>query len=65
MSPRQAGYVADVFLAYSHDLIIIGGGVGGYVAAIKAGQEGLKVWIILSRISHDGYMAYGAFRWLV
>ena len=25
------------------DLIIIGGGVAGYVAAIKAGQEGLKV----------------------
>jgi pyruvate/2-oxoglutarate dehydrogenase complex dihydrolipoamide dehydrogenase (E3) component len=25
------------------DLIVIGGGVAGYVAAIKAGQEGLKV----------------------
>ncbi len=25
------------------DLVIIGGGVAGYVAAIKAGQEGLKV----------------------
>ena len=25
------------------DLIIIGGGVAGYVAAIKAGQEGMKV----------------------
>ncbi|KAB8067170.1 hypothetical protein BDV29DRAFT_163661, partial [Aspergillus leporis] len=25
-----------------HDLVIIGGGVAGYVAAIKAGQEGLK-----------------------
>jgi pyruvate/2-oxoglutarate dehydrogenase complex dihydrolipoamide dehydrogenase (E3) component len=24
-------------------LVIIGGGVAGYVAAIKAGQEGLKV----------------------
>ena len=30
-----------------HDLVIIGGGVGGYVAAIKAGQEGLKVCIYL------------------
>ena len=29
--------------AAEHDLIIIGGGVAGYVAAIKAGQEGLKV----------------------
>ncbi len=27
------------------DLVIIGGGVAGYVAAIKAGQEGLKVFI--------------------
>lgn len=26
-----------------HDLIIIGGGVAGYVGAIKAGQEGMKV----------------------
>ncbi|KAI6808427.1 hypothetical protein KC332_g5392 [Hortaea werneckii] len=24
------------------DLVIVGGGVAGYVAAIKAGQEGLK-----------------------
>jgi dihydrolipoamide dehydrogenase len=29
-----------------HDLVIIGGGVAGYVAAIKAGQEGLKVRLI-------------------
>lgn len=28
-----------------HDVVIIGGGVAGYVAAIKAGQEGLKVLI--------------------
>ena len=26
-----------------HDVVIIGGGVAGYVAAIKAGQEGFKV----------------------
>lgn len=30
--------------AAERDLVIIGGGVAGYVAAIKAGQEGLKVW---------------------
>lgn len=29
--------------AEEKDLIIIGGGVAGYVAAIKAGQEGMKV----------------------
>ena len=41
--------------AEEHDVVIIGGGVAGYVAAIKAGQEGLKVnmsdrfvtWLIL------------------
>jgi len=32
-----------VFLAEEKDLVIIGGGVAGYVAAIKAGQEGMKV----------------------
>jgi pyruvate/2-oxoglutarate dehydrogenase complex dihydrolipoamide dehydrogenase (E3) component len=34
--------------AEEKDLVIIGGGVAGYVAAIKAGQEGLKVCRILS-----------------
>jgi alkyl hydroperoxide reductase subunit AhpF len=29
------------------DLVIIGGGVAGYVAAIKAGQEGMKVCLRL------------------
>ncbi|PGH01443.1 dihydrolipoyl dehydrogenase [Blastomyces parvus] len=32
-----------------HDLVIIGGGVAGYVAAIKAGQEGLKTVCIEKR----------------
>jgi hypothetical protein len=32
-----------VRVAEERDLVIIGGGVAGYVAAIKAGQEGLKV----------------------
>ncbi|KAK1989465.1 dihydrolipoyl dehydrogenase [Colletotrichum cereale] len=31
------------------DLVVIGGGVAGYVAAIKAGQEGLKVTCIEKR----------------
>lgn len=30
-------------MAEEKDILIIGGGVGGYVAAIKAGQEGYKV----------------------
>jgi dihydrolipoamide dehydrogenase len=29
--------------AEEKDLVIIGGGVAGYVAAIKAGQAGMKV----------------------
>jgi heterodisulfide reductase subunit A-like polyferredoxin len=29
--------------AEDKDLVIIGGGVAGYVAAIKAGQAGMKV----------------------
>lgn len=33
----------SAFPTGEHDLVIIGGGVAGYVAAIKAGQEGLKV----------------------
>ncbi|KAK4184448.1 hypothetical protein QBC35DRAFT_505897 [Podospora australis] len=33
----------------ARDLVIIGGGVAGYVAAIKAGQEGMKVTCIEKR----------------
>lgn len=35
--------------AEEKDLVIIGGGVAGYVAAIKAGQEGMKVACIEKR----------------
>jgi pyruvate/2-oxoglutarate dehydrogenase complex dihydrolipoamide dehydrogenase (E3) component len=37
-------------------LVIIGGGVAGYVAAIKAGQEGMKVRdpYFFSAITPDG-----------
>ena len=36
-------YYLLTFMVEEKDLVIIGGGVAGYVAAIKAGQEGLKV----------------------
>lgn len=40
----RRGYASQ---SEEHDLVIIGGGVAGYVAAIKAGQEGLKVRFFL------------------
>src|SRR3954471_18530469 len=36
------------------DLVVIGGGVAGYVAAIKAGQEGLKVACVEKRSTLGG-----------
>ncbi|KAG8529383.1 D-lactate ferricytochrome c oxidoreductase [Bacidia gigantensis] len=45
-SSRRRGYATE---APQHDLVIIGGGVAGYVAAIKAGQEGMKVACIEKR----------------
>ncbi|SPJ78967.1 probable LPD1 - dihydrolipoamide dehydrogenase precursor [Fusarium torulosum] len=40
--------------AEEKDLVVIGGGVAGYVAAIKAGQEGMKVTCIEKRGSLGG-----------
>lgn len=48
---RLVRYIASGFIVgvganckvEEKDLVIIGGGVAGYVAAIKAGQSGLKV----------------------
>jgi dihydrolipoamide dehydrogenase len=45
-SPWRRSYASQ---AEEKDLVIIGGGVAGYVAAIKAGQEGLKVACIEKR----------------
>ncbi|PCG96120.1 Dihydrolipoamide dehydrogenase [Penicillium occitanis (nom. inval.)] len=42
----RRGYASQ---SEEHDLVIIGGGVAGYVAAIKAGQEGLKTACIEKR----------------
>lgn len=54
---EKVGFVlTDV--ADEKDLVIIGGGVAGYVAAIKAGQEGLKVSFLPSSCSRFMYMAY-------
>ncbi|EFE40097.1 MFS monosaccharide transporter, putative [Trichophyton verrucosum HKI 0517] len=45
----QADRLPFVIPVEEHDLVIIGGGVAGYVAAIKAGQEGLKTVCIEKR----------------
>ena len=39
---------------YDYDLTIIGGGPAGYIAAIKAGQKGLKTVCVESRGSLGG-----------
>ncbi|KAF2115477.1 hypothetical protein BDV96DRAFT_575552 [Lophiotrema nucula] len=47
----RRGYATE---AEEKDLVIVGGGVAGYVAAIKAGQAGLKVACIEKRGSLGG-----------
>lgn len=42
----RRGYATE---ADDYDVVLIGGGVAGYVAAIKAGQEGMKVACIEKR----------------
>lgn len=46
LSRFSRGFASE---AEEKDLVIIGGGVAGYVAAIKAGQEGMKVTCIEKR----------------
>lgn len=46
-------------MAEKYDVIVIGGGPGGYVAAIRAAQLGLKVACIEKRINKQGKPALG------
>ncbi|KAK3486482.1 dihydrolipoyl dehydrogenase [Neurospora crassa] len=48
-SSKDSGRLTVDVPVEEKDLVIIGGGVAGYVAAIKAGQEGLKVACIEKR----------------
>ncbi|MGQ0503291.1 MAG: dihydrolipoyl dehydrogenase [Panacagrimonas sp.] len=43
----------------TYDLIVIGGGTGGYPAAIRAGQLGLKAVCINAWLNRDNKPAYG------
>ncbi|KAF5588123.1 dihydrolipoyl dehydrogenase [Fusarium subglutinans] len=55
LSRFSRGYASSAeFLTEEKDLVVIGGGVAGYVAAIKAGQEGMKVTCIEKRGSLGG-----------
>jgi dihydrolipoamide dehydrogenase len=42
-----------------YDVIVIGGGPAGYPAAIRAGQNGLKVACIDGWKNYDGSAAFG------
>ncbi|MGQ0618798.1 MAG: dihydrolipoyl dehydrogenase [Panacagrimonas sp.] len=46
-------------MSENYDVIVIGGGTGGYPAAIRAGQLGMKAVCINSWINRDGKPAYG------
>jgi len=48
MAPASRG-MADLDTSGEYDLVVIGGGPGGYVAAIKAAQLGLKVACVEKR----------------
>ena len=43
-----------LYSADMQDLVVIGGGPGGYVASIKAGQLGMKVTCVEKRGSLGG-----------
>lgn len=45
--------------AIEFDVVVIGGGTGGYPAAIRAGQLGMKVACINAWLNRDGKPAYG------
>ncbi len=46
-------------MSEAYDVVVIGGGPGGYVAAIRAAQNGLKTACIDKWINHDGTHAFG------
>ena len=43
----------------SYDVIVIGSGPGGYIAAIRAAQNGLETACIDKWVNHDGKTALG------
>lgn len=49
-------------MAEEYDLVILGGGTGGYVAAIRAAQLGLKTAIVEKASSEGHAFIKGAYR---
>lgn len=52
--PSLYSFSSKLFSSFNYDLVVIGGGPGGYVGAIKAGQLGLKTACIEKRGSLGG-----------
>ena len=48
-------------MSLDYDLIIIGAGPGGYVAAIRAGQYGLKTAIVEKRTFRGSVLKLGMY----
>ena len=46
-------------MSETYDVLVIGGGTGGYPAAIRAGQLGMKTACINAWLNRDGKPAYG------
>lgn len=57
LQPQQRTLAAAAAAGGDYDLVVIGGGPGGYVAAIKAAQLGMKVrsaGCLINRLIHFG-----------
>ena len=43
---QNRGFIKECFMGERFDVIVIGAGPGGYVAAIKCAKEGLRTAIV-------------------
>lgn len=59
MRPITACQGTETIMSKTYDLIVIGAGPAGYVAALRAAQLGLSVACIDKWVNHDGKAAFG------